>query len=378
MSEAKKICQKDLLHDLHWPSEHVVEQWARIFQLIDPFSPDCPPTGINLVHAVSRYGLMTLLQMIVEQMDQAGINARDSYGRTPLVYAAERGHTAVSKILLDNNADVNARDWIGESYVPRETITTYHSFKAAVYDGRTPLVHAEKRGRKAGAKVLLQDRINARDQDQNGASPLHWAAIGGHTETVSLLLKNGSDTKAKSKGGCTPLDWAINRGVQPTVKVLLETELWLDYEYMLPHQYFPLYPSVGSGFQIYRSEYFGMDGPGPPCFWMPELGPSWVWMLADHPSWWIERISRVHKYPVIGHLSPGGYGIGFQSACGHRTPLLRAVELGERSIVSMLLAKGALPGLIGSHGWSPLLLAKEKRDEALVKLLKAYQASSAA
>lgn len=57
------------------------------------------------------------MQVILQHPDQldhidsgVNLNARDEYGRTPLLYAAERGYIAVAKVLLENKADVNARD----------------------------------------------------------------------------------------------------------------------------------------------------------------------------------------------------------------------------------------------------------------------------
>jgi ankyrin repeat protein len=39
-------------------------------------------------------------------------------------------------------------------------------------------------------------------------------------------------------------------------------------------------------------------------------------------------------------------------------------------MVRLLLDKGALPSLKGIHGWSPLDLAKNRRDKELPKMLK--------
>jgi len=40
---------------------------------------------------------------------QANVSARGQMGATPLYVAAESGHVDIVKLLLDNEADVNAR-----------------------------------------------------------------------------------------------------------------------------------------------------------------------------------------------------------------------------------------------------------------------------
>ena len=54
------------------------------------------------------------------------INAEDQFGKTPLMFAARRGHEAVVRLLIEcDNIDINAQD----------------------NARKTPLVHANKRGK---------------------------------------------------------------------------------------------------------------------------------------------------------------------------------------------------------------------------------------
>ena len=52
------------------------------------------------------------------------------------------------------------------------------------------------------------------------------------------------------------------------------------------------------------------------------------------------------------------------------SPLLLAITAGDRGeIIQTLLRSGADPALVGSHGFSPILLAKKRNDRQLVDLL---------
>src|SRR5262249_36398956 len=49
------------------------------------------------------------------EADASGVATRDAEGLTPLHHAAERGATAVARLLLDHGADPNARDAHGQT-----------------------------------------------------------------------------------------------------------------------------------------------------------------------------------------------------------------------------------------------------------------------
>ncbi|KJZ71099.1 hypothetical protein HIM_09518 [Hirsutella minnesotensis 3608] len=175
-----KISQENLLDDFEWPSEHVVETWVLIYRKLERYSSDCPPERISLLHIVSRYQLMGLLRIILRRAHQSAtdINPKNRQRRTPLLYAAERGHEAVVQELLLKKADVNVRDI-------------------------------------------------------SGATALHWAATRGHEEVISLLLKNAANIEATDQAEGTPLAWAIESGQDRSVRMLLEKSARVNCWYKL-------------------------------------------------------------------------------------------------------------------------------------------------
>jgi hypothetical protein len=63
-----------------------------------------------------RYGDLVGLERLVATFGAANVvGAKDSKGRTGLHWAALHGHVKIVALLLDNNADANAKDDIGNT-----------------------------------------------------------------------------------------------------------------------------------------------------------------------------------------------------------------------------------------------------------------------
>jgi hypothetical protein len=129
--------------------------------------------------------------------------AKGPEGSTPLSLAAQHahfiggGHADVVKILLGNNAEVNATE----------------------DDGSTPLHLASVYGSTFIADLLISKGAQINFRDRKGRTPLHIAAawdvrqmmIGREPRTVKLLLANKADKNARNEEGCTPLQSSFDK-----------------------------------------------------------------------------------------------------------------------------------------------------------------------
>jgi len=84
------------------------------------------------------------------------------------------------------------------------------------------LMHAAKNGDMGTVKVLLENNADINARDDYGWTALMWAAYNGYTEIVNLLLENNADVNAQNVWGNTALIWAARKGHTPVVKSLLE------------------------------------------------------------------------------------------------------------------------------------------------------------
>ncbi|KAF1935332.1 ankyrin, partial [Clathrospora elynae] len=67
---------------------------------------------ITALHCTAQFGLASITERVLsneEEQDEEAVNAKDSRGNAPLLFAAKQGHGKMVKLLLDKGADVNAQ-----------------------------------------------------------------------------------------------------------------------------------------------------------------------------------------------------------------------------------------------------------------------------
>ncbi|WP_028330877.1 ankyrin repeat domain-containing protein [Brachyspira alvinipulli] len=123
-------------------------------------------------------------------------------GSTPMILAAFMGDANIVTLLLDNKANIRARDGV---------------------DGAMAIHLAAANGRNEVIKILLArdpELVNVVDNRDN--TPLHWAAMKDKKDTIQLLMENGADIEAKDADGWTPLHYAAAFSSVDTVQTLVD------------------------------------------------------------------------------------------------------------------------------------------------------------
>ena len=124
----------------------------------------------------------------------------DKFGQTPLLRAADAGHTKCIRMLLDKGASV----------------------KHADNEGRTALSLAATKGHKVVAKLLLKNKAEINAQDKKGNTPLALAAEKNHDAVVRFLLESGADADLADEDEETPFEKARDRHMDQIVDVFKE------------------------------------------------------------------------------------------------------------------------------------------------------------
>ncbi|KAL8773444.1 MAG: hypothetical protein Q9209_001547 [Squamulea sp. 1 TL-2023] len=135
---------------------------------------------------------------IVKILLEHGVDAEANGRNKALFLAAEEGHATTVEMLLDNGAEVDAKDWLGS----------------------TALDFAAPGGYETTVRVLLQHGARLDLRDTQGNSVLHWAVP--HEAVTKLLLDRGADPNAKNERGQTPLCWVARDGPIAVAQLLLE------------------------------------------------------------------------------------------------------------------------------------------------------------
>ncbi|PIO74140.1 ankyrin repeat protein [Teladorsagia circumcincta] len=136
---------------------------------------------------------------------KADVNAKDSYGMTPLHHAAMKGNEPAAKALIKHHADVNAK----------------------AMKGTTPLLTACVHGSDEIIQMLLSNGADTSGTDRRMNSVYHIAAHHGRTDTLKLLLQHGRETGQRmlwmsNNEGKTPLRMAVDGNHPDTVSTILQ------------------------------------------------------------------------------------------------------------------------------------------------------------
>lgn len=156
------------------------------------------PNGRRPLHIAAETGRIVITRLLLD--NHAEIDAADSEGRTPLFLAVMAGRTQVAQLLIDRGARLEPDQLLHaavEKGVSDRDVIRFLTAQGAKVDtvdasGETPLIRATRLGEREMAKLLIAQGADVNVRDAQGRSALAWAKQGGHEEIVRLLLRNGA------------------------------------------------------------------------------------------------------------------------------------------------------------------------------------------
>jgi ankyrin repeat protein len=128
------------------------------------------------------------------------VNAQGNRGETPLEWsAADRGNVEVTRLLIDNGADINL--------CAKGAISILH--------------RAIKNNQKETAKLLVERGAKLNLKDPSGRIEIHLAALYNAADLVRSLLEHGVDIEALDGHNRTALYYAAKHGYRKVADALI-------------------------------------------------------------------------------------------------------------------------------------------------------------
>lgn len=155
-------------------------------------------TNIRMIEAAKQSDERKIRLLVAAGDD---VNCETPGRETPLHYASARGCVDVIRALIAFGAKIHARD----SY------------------GCTPILWAAEAGKMSSVKFIARHYKNDKfETDFIGKTPLHYAALSGDYETVRYFLKRSENINAQTERGDTAMHFAVKNRKPDIVKLLLD------------------------------------------------------------------------------------------------------------------------------------------------------------
>jgi tankyrase len=333
--------------------------------------------GLIPLHNACSFGHTEVVTILLAHGSDP--NARDNWNFTPLHEAAIKGKVDVCIALLQHRADASIRNTDGKT-----ALELAEPLAAQVLSGeykKSELLQAARTGDEQVLMALLTPlNVNCHAGDGRKSTPLHLAAGYNRVGVVKLLLQHGADVHAKDKGGLVPLHNACSYGHRELTEALLghganvnALDLW---------QFTPLHEAASKARMEVCSLLLshGADPTIPNCHSKTALDLS----TSDMNR---ERLDMEFKgYQLLNSAERGDLSrakklltctpqlISFQHMLTLDSALHCATASKRKSLVELLVRRGADVNTRNKLMMTPLHVASEKGHGAIVELLTKHGA----
>lgn len=287
-----------------------------------------------------------------------GLDALDTYGRTPLLLASMNRYTELAIALIEAGAKLDIQDDFGR------TALRY----AISYGDGEPNTELAEALIRAGADVNLADN--------DGNTPLTKISYHSYPKLIQLLIDKGAKVDVINDYGETPLSIATDQGLEENVRIL--TQAGSGKTDPLESIARIVTPQL---LEIFRSQPFTGEIRS-----LVELLEKGVNTRDEQGMTALLAISNRRKDAVIFTASESGAQTGniwlgmVRELIAMKadvnlpdnngvTPLIAAVDCGEKEIALALIAAKADLSKGDNDGSTPLLYAAQRKEPEMLNLL---------
>ena len=290
----------------------------------------------------------------------ASLNAADLKGYTALHLATAQNHCAMVDTLLAHGASPDLPDEQGmtplhlAAYFYHEALTAAKETDNRLADA-PPLSGAELDNGPGGChsvifSALLKHSSQPDLQDNDGNTPLHHAAMDGYHQAVCQLLTVTANLDIANHEGCTPLHLAARGGHSADIRALLEHGFQPDQKNNDGNT--PLHLALSSEHLDAVQEMMAAT-----------LKPD---SMNDKGVTALQSAVCIGRTDMVRTIMDNGANPDICSHSSGSTALHYAVAIKNRKCIDLLLINGAQTNIKNHHGFTPLEVAKEAGDEAVI------------
>jgi len=344
--------------------------------------------GTALMFAVRR-GQTEIVKLLLAAGAQ--VDAKHRLGDSALIMSARRSipemnppkgqplptpASDVMSLLLGSGADANFSGQWGQTALmeantaAKVKLLLTHSARVNVRDemGMTALVHAVNRGDVEVVDALLQAGADASIADEGGTTALMYALQSGQrVEAARLLLKGKiADVNAQNKNGETALMRAVDLGEIEVVESLLDRGANVNFSDVLGNS---------AAVRAYEKDRTAIQHLLKVKARRPTRPVLNAFLRAAVGK---KDAGKVRELLKAGADANYEYAIGFDHQNIKSTVLILAAQMGDASIVKLLLAAGAnvsVKGLLtgSEHGLEYGTALDATKDPTILNLLRKPQ-----
>lgn len=358
----KALPQDDLLGRFQWPSREIFQRWIDCYWAVDPASDERPNRKASLLHMAAEHGIQSIAAAILRG-DHVKLDEGDDADRSPLFYAAQRGHKAIVEELLLKGAKTSCEDfhhrtalWYAISNGHGATVRLLLDKEGDDAGTRQSNIQsslwlAARHGHKKVVELLLERKVDRNLSDEGRRTLLWHAAAKGRTDLVRLLLDRGADPNLDDANSQTPLSLAADNGHDSVIALLLgNADVDADRKDVEGRTALSLAADNGHLAVVRSLLMHGVE--------IDSLDED------DRTALWYGAMSGHDK--VVKLLLEHGASVTAKDRIGW-SPLFWAAGYGHTAVVHRLLAEKDLdPALKDSKGRTALSYAVENRHDAVV------------
>jgi ankyrin repeat protein len=308
----------------------------------------------------------TLLQHAVMSEQDEAVSILLKAGADPEIKSDATGNTALHWAVMGDNLDIL-----------RTLLSRGANLEAKNSAGLTPLLFAAANNKTSQAALLLSKGANLEAQDSNGNTPLLKAATRGALEIVKLLLDRGADAAAINTSKQSARDLATQNGRAEVSSFFGERDAAQTAQQKLNNKLaaaiaennadkLKLLLDAGANIEANMSSDFNVDGYYSST--VKNITPLLLAVALDKQELVKLILARHANIDSIhdGLIDVSHYGINVNGAM---TPLTLAIQMGKLPMAQLLAEQGANLEQRDSNGLTPLLYAIDNGQTEIAKYL---------